>query len=68
MKPGRQPPPKIPFTPLSQYLGDCVKKWHSERGMTWQELLQALEIVRFNVTEAWIHEHPQSLMKPKDPA
>lgn len=55
MKPGRQLSPMRLKTPLSDYLVDALEKYrHANPGMSIKEALEALEIIRHSITEAWL--------------
>jgi len=42
-------------TPLSDYLVDALEKYrHANPGMSIKEALEALEIIRHSITEAWL--------------
>lgn len=54
MKPGRALPPARRSTPLGREITVCIDRYHAENHVSVVELLEALEVIRYNVTEAWI--------------
>ena len=56
MQPPRKPPPHI--VRLAEALGEVVDAWSREYGqLSWMDILQALEWMRFRITETLIEKN-----------